>query len=154
MRVQRLFCFVCLLPVAFCVFYKRRLHVGLWGLTGGGVPMVFWFKFLDARWPGPPTFRKVISKVLVNQICAAPIMNSLFFGFTELMHSGHDGVLSRWKTKLERDLWPTIQRSFAFWAPAHVFNFIFVKPTYRVLYLSVGLVGWTAYLSITAYKKD
>ncbi len=82
---------------------------------------------------------------------AAPVMNSLFFGFTELMHNGRSGVLMRWRAKLQIELWPTIKRSFAFWGPMHIFNFYFVPAHLRVLYLSVGLVGWTAYISNRAH---
>lgn len=61
-------------------------------------------------------------------------------------------VLYQWGAKLRHDFVPTTLRSCAFWAPMHVLNFLWVPPHFRVLFLSTGLVGWTAYLSIVGHR--
>lgn len=152
--------------------------VSLWGFTFGGAPMVAWYRALDRMVPvHPPTLRSVLTKVVVNQTTASPVMNSLFFGFvifwgrvvgldTGLARKKGAGAeeeqqllsvseaLLQWKEKLRQELWPTTVRAGMAWGPAHVVNFFFVPGQFRVLFLSCGLVFWTAYLSIVGHKTD
>lgn len=79
-------------------------------------------------------------------------MNSLFFGYTQLVQFGPKGFWGNWQHKLREDLLDTIKGSLAFWGPVHIFNFYVIPPHFRVLYLSVGLVAWTSFISMKAYK--
>ena len=80
-------------------------------------------------------------------------MNSLFLGYTQLLQNGPTDILGNWWRKLEKDFLPPIKGRAMFWTPVHIFNFYFISPKYRVLYLSCGLVAWTAYISMIGYRE-
>jgi len=63
-------------------------------------------------------------------------------------------VLDEWRRRLRRDLLRTQLTAFAVWGPAHAFNFSLLPPSTRVLFNSVGQVGWVAFLSFVGHKRN
>ena len=101
------------------------------------------------------TVRPVIVKVLMNQLLSAPIMNSLFYGYIQFFatHDLHIPWLQRWAAKLDSDLYHTQVKSFLIWSPLQFINFYYVPSQFRLLYTSVGLVCWFAFLSFVGHGK-
>ena len=127
-----------------------------WGTIVGGAPMYYWFRFLDRLWPpAKNTALSVAKKISFNQSTMGPLMNMLFFGYviSSANISTPELIPQKWLKKVERELIPTTLNAILFWAPAHVVNFYFVPAHYRVLYLSCGLVVWTAYLSFIGHTR-
>ena len=46
----------------------------------------------------------------------------------------------------------THQGEIAFWSPAQAVNFYFLPPQFRVMYLGVVSLVWTAYMSFIQYE--
>eukprot|EP00039_Didymoeca_costata_P021846 m.345567 g.345567 ORF g.345567 m.345567 type:complete len:204 (+) comp26743_c0_seq1:266-877(+) len=146
----------------------RTWKVASWGFLAGGVPLFYWFRFLDRKFPltavGKRSQQDVINmlkKTAVNQIFAATLNNGGFYCWIvfcdrQLRPEKHENVTFKEEAthSLEKKMPPTMKRSFLLWGTAHLFNFWFLPPQYRVLFNSTGQVLWMTYLSITGHKRD
>jgi hypothetical protein len=86
----------------------------------------------------------------------SPTFNTLFFGYA-IATSGNreQGVtsfLAEYRSKLARDLMPTILRSFAFWGVVQFLNFMYVPRAYVQTVTNAAFVAWTAYVSFIGYQ--
>ncbi len=95
---------------------------------------------------------QVLMKVVLNQGCAGPVLNSLFFGYTLATREGLQDFQTRWRAKLSTDLLPTTMHSAMCWGPFHVLSFLYIPESYRMLCISVLTVVWMAYLSWRAFR--
>uniref|UniRef100_A0A7S3CVP4 Uncharacterized protein n=1 Tax=Palpitomonas bilix TaxID=652834 RepID=A0A7S3CVP4_9EUKA len=145
--------------------WTRVIALSSWGFVTGG-PMYYWYRYLDKLWPpkGLSSVGAVLKKTFGNQVVMAPLMNTLFFIYATSVSRSVDTILNptspRFNSTLEVEierklsvqLLPTVTTSLFYWIPVHLVNFSFVPSKYRVLYLSMGLWGWSTYLSIVAHR--
>jgi len=126
----------------------RLLKMGAWGFCFYGPYQHFWYRALAKALPGKdvPSF---LSKVAANQFLLAPIVLCSVFSWNLAMQ----GKAREIPAKVQRDLWPTMVRGWAFWVPAASVNFWFVPLPYQVLYMSSCGILWSAYLSFTSYTS-
>lgn len=90
---------------------------------------------------------KVLSlatKVVVNQIVFAPIINTYFFGMQSLL-SG-DSLPDIFE-RLKRTVPTSLINSVKFWPAVTAFSFTFIPPQHRSIFAGGIAVGWQTYLS-------
>lgn len=122
------------------------------------VQMHYWYRFLDRILPGNnlPT---VFKKITINQCSFTIWLNAAFFMYVILLETGIRTKEQRRlfiiesKIRFEKDLLATTLRAAAFWGTVHFFNFSYISPQFRVLYLSLCGVVWGAYVSIIGHKE-
>lgn len=138
--------------------YYRSATMFVYGLFVSGWFVSEWFKILN-RWiptDASSNLLLVIKKVVVNQICMSPILNSLFFIWVGATRGGLDTNIQD-KTelilrKITQDLVPTMKRSFGYWGVINIANFSVVPQRYQLLFTNIGFVLWFAYLSFVGYR--
>jgi protein Mpv17 len=129
--------------------YLRTAKLAVFGLTLHGPCGHFFYKALDARFPGT-AIKTVAIKVAIDQTLWNPIFACGYFAYLNLV-SGKS--LSDYKSKLEADLKTAVVGSWAVWIPAHTLNFSFVPPAQRLLYVNCVQVGYNVFLSFLGNKE-
>ena len=138
--------------------YYRSATMFVYGLFVSGWFVSEWFKILN-RWiptDASSNLLLVIKKVVVNQICMSPILNSLFFIWVGATRGGLDTNIQD-KTelilrKITQDLVPTMKRSCGYWGVINIANFSVIPQRYQLLFTNIGFVLWFAYLSFVGYR--
>jgi protein Mpv17 len=105
---------------------------------------------------GNVALQAMLKKTACNQLFMAPIMNTLFYGYVQLLSRHREDSrpwLQRWKSKLEKEFFQTTAMSLTIWTPLQMINFYFIPPQYRVLYVSTGLTAWLSFLSFIGHRK-
>ena len=114
----------------------------------------FWYQVLAAKFPTPAgaslakNFSPFAMKVFLNQAVLGPVVVSTFFAWSMALQ----GQMSAYPAKIERDLYPTLQRGWKFWVPAATINFAVVPVGSQVLYMSCCSIVWNYILSQAAGK--
>uniref|UniRef100_A0AAV1TCC5 Uncharacterized protein n=1 Tax=Peronospora matthiolae TaxID=2874970 RepID=A0AAV1TCC5_9STRA len=102
-----------------------------------------WYNFLEKAVRGN-TVLSIGKKIAADQLVATPPLMLAFFtyaGFAE-GRSVHD-TMQKTAAKLQ----PTLVANYAVWPLVHVGTFGFVPLHYRVLFINVVNIGWSAFLS-------
>ncbi|XP_002730982.1 mpv17-like protein [Saccoglossus kowalevskii] len=99
-----------------------------------------WFRFLDKIMPGNAG-RTAVTKVVFDQLFAAPIIAGGFFVVMDILERKED-ILHDAKQKTL----PSWLAGLAFWPPAQLVNFKFVSPQFRVAYVGIVAYIWTNFL--------
>lgn len=126
----------------------RAGRMGSFGLLFYGPYQHYWYNALDKGFPAK-TVRNFISKVVLNQVCLAPIVIGAVFAWTLALQN----QLEEWPNKVKRDFKNTLFTGWKFWVPASSINFVFVPLRHQVLYMSCCGIIWTAFLSYSSSKK-
>lgn len=125
----------------------RTKNMALTGLPVG-VLCHFWYNFLDQRMPGR-TLRRVVQKVVIDQILFSPICISVFFiTLGVLEHS----KVSRVKKEIVQKGWMLYAAEWMIWPPAQVINFYWLPTRYRVLYDNTISLGYDVYTSYIKHE--
>jgi protein Mpv17 len=121
----------------------------------------YWYTALNTKLiPGPPTIRRVTTRVVLDQTLFAPIFCPSFMGLLWLLEgrgyrqnqsSSSSSTSSPSFEELGKDLLdvtPDIIRANWFvWIPANAINFSVVPLQYQVLYGNVVALCWNVFLS-------
>ncbi|RMX63400.1 hypothetical protein DD238_007619 [Peronospora effusa] len=127
---------------------KRTARMMVWGgLVFGPIGHV-WYNFLEKTIRGKGT-AAIIKKIAIDQVILAPPLALAFFTYAGYAEGEplHDTV----KTAVTK-LRPTLAVNWTVWPLVHVGTFGFVPLQYRVLYINVANIGWSAFLSQMASK--
>ncbi|CAI5717148.1 unnamed protein product [Peronospora farinosa] len=127
---------------------KRTARMMVWGgLVFGPIGHV-WYNFLEKTIRGKGT-AAIIKKIAIDQVILAPPLALAFFTYAGYSEGEplHDTV----KTAVTK-LRPTLAVNWTVWPLVHVGTFGFVPLQYRVLYINVANIGWSAFLSQMASK--
>ena len=117
-----------------------------------GAPQFVWFRFLARLFPdGTPS--KLAKTLTIHLGLMAPMTNTLFYAYRELLRGPNETFVSRYATRMRREFPATTAYSLCFWTPAQTFNFSYVPLHYRPLYLNSMMVVWTTYLSLSGHRR-
>jgi protein Mpv17 len=92
----------------------------------------------------------VAKKVAADQLTWTPVINTAFFFSTTLMATGDVG---KSVTQVQDKLWPTLKVNWIVWPILQAVNMSMVPLQYRLLYINVCSLFWSAYLSNMASSK-
>lgn len=127
---------------------RRNVKLGFWGFGWMGPVGALWYRYLEGQFGAG----NIAIKVGVNQIVMAPLMNGLFYFYSECWAVSPEPLVSRYRKRLEHEFLPTIINSFFFWIPTQTINFALVPLHLRPLFLNVAFVLWTANISYRGHK--
>jgi len=131
--------------------------LALWGTVVIAPIFTQWYKWLENRFPpcsitGIISNQTILKKCVLDQFVFTPPLLCLFFGgMAALECASWSFVESEIKTKL-----PTVYfADCIFWIPVQAFNFAYVPPTWRVLYIGIMTFVWTNVLCFArSYKTS
>jgi hypothetical protein len=92
----------------------------------------------------PSKFFSIATKVVVQQICFAPVIVTYFFTSQALL-SG-ESLEDTWQ-RLKMTVPSAIVNSAKLWPAVMVINFAFIPMEYRSIFAGTIAVGWQTYLS-------
>lgn len=112
-----------------------------------------WYKVLDARLPGKAWATVAKKLALDATVASVPLYSAfyigrgnhrmlIFFSCKPILHlsflpgmsylEGKENLLEEWRAKMG----PTYVLAMAFWLPAQTFNFLYIPPDRRVLFIA------------------
>ena len=112
--------------------------------AGSSIPSYKWFIWLGSNFNYASKTLSLVTKVVVNQICFAPIFNTYFFGMQSLL-SG-DSLPEVWD-RIKRTVPTSMINSCKLWPAVTAFSFTFIDPQYRSIFAGFIAIGWQTYLS-------
>ncbi|KAG7668968.1 hypothetical protein Ndes2526B_g00683 [Nannochloris sp. 'desiccata'] len=123
---------------------KQTAQFGMVGLTLHGPYFHHSFRWLDRTLGQSATLRQAALKTALGQVTIFPIYVATFFTYMGLL----EGLsLAQCKEKVMKAAPPTLLTGTAFWPIVNVFNFLYVPPAGRVLYVNAAGLFWNAWLS-------
>eukprot|EP01012_Entosiphon_sulcatum_P008776 TRINITY_DN14821_c0_g1_i1.p1 TRINITY_DN14821_c0_g1~~TRINITY_DN14821_c0_g1_i1.p1 ORF type:complete len:184 (+),score=21.45 TRINITY_DN14821_c0_g1_i1:464-1015(+) len=133
--------------------FARSARLAVWGSLISAPISYYWFRQLERWWPASGGFKAALRKTVVNQLIMAPFLNALFFFYVIIWQDSDHSIWKRWQLKMSQEYYLTIFLSTSLWTPMHLFNFFVLPPDFRVVFQSVVLVLWTAYLSFVGHRN-
>ncbi len=85
-----------------------------------------------------------IQKMLLDQLVFSPIFLGVFFTYNGYME-GHDFIGVR--NKFETSYWEALRACLKLWPIVQLVNFSLVPLQFRVVFVNLVALGWTAFLS-------
>jgi len=131
--------------------------LALWGTVVIAPIFTHWYKWLEKRFPpcsitGIISNQSILKKCLLDQFVFTPPLLCLFFGGMAALEC------ATWKnveTEITTKLPTVFFADCIFWIPVQAFNFAYVPPTWRVLYIGVMTFIWTNVLCFArSYKSS
>lgn len=118
---------------------RRYFMVGSCALSP---TMTLWYKWLDKKFV-EKSLKVISKKLLLDQFILTPPLLVMFFVGMSLMEGKKD-IFEDCKRKFVS----TFEKSCMFWLPAQSINFMFVPPTFRVVYIGSCAFIWVNILCI------
>eukprot|EP00873_Tetraselmis_striata_P007392 jgi/Tetstr1/427656/TSEL_017781.t1 len=128
------------------VCLAKTLHMAAFGLLFQGPALHFLHRALDAHvLPARPTSAPAVAcKMVVDQLVFSPISTAVFFITMEVFQGNIGCVASTLASRLA----PTLLASYSIWPLALLFNYGFIPPKQRILFINVVTVIWAVVLSL------
>lgn len=129
--------------------WVRMLRLAVFGLIIKGPLMTMFYRVLDATFPGTAV-RTVASKLLVDQGPFSWIINSIMLFALPLME-GH-GFSTAYK-KTYDNIVPMQITAYKIWPAVHVFNYAFVPPAARMIFVNTAGLMWSTFCCMIVAAK-
>jgi Mpv17 / PMP22 family len=100
--------------------------------------------FLHHHFNYASKFRSILTKVVVQQACFAPVFSIYFFGLHSLLAGA---TVAETGERLRRAVPESIVNSVKLWPAVTAFSFMYIPPHFRSVFTSLVAVGWQTYLS-------
>ncbi|KYQ90807.1 pmp22 family protein [Tieghemostelium lacteum] len=118
------------------------------------IPQIhYWFKYLDYKIPSKSVLA-TIGKVTIDQILFCPWMVICNMTSVQILSNGPLNFnFQNCKTKIQRELFPILQRAWMIWPLTNFFLFKYISQDYRLIISNLVSVGWNCILSIASNRK-
>uniref|UniRef100_A0A8P4GIB6 Mpv17-like protein 2 n=1 Tax=Dicentrarchus labrax TaxID=13489 RepID=A0A8P4GIB6_DICLA len=127
--------------------WKRIGYTFVMGCSTGPL-LHHWYGRLDSAYAGR-AMNTVVKKVLADQLIISPIIGIWYFIGMGLMEG--DTLAEGWKD-FKGKFWEYYKADCCVWPPVQMFNFYYVSPKYRVMYINVISLGWDVFLSYLKHR--
>ncbi|CEG47802.1 Peroxisomal membrane protein MPV17 and related proteins [Plasmopara halstedii] len=109
-----------------------------------------WYNYLEKVVPGKG-IAAVAGKVAADQLIFSPPLAIAFFTYAgvsenKLLHNSVENAVDK--------LVPTLVANWSVWPMVHMCTFGFVPLQYRILFINIVNIGWSAFLSRMASKDE
>lgn len=130
---------------------ERFVHAAVTGLVWSGPVTHYWYQILFGKLV---TFKDPIlslgAQIFLDAMIFSPVTVSGYFVVRSILEgSSINGI----RDKLSTRLVAVVLGAWKFWPAANVINFMYVPIQFRVLYMNVLSVFWSAYLTFMNAKK-
>ena len=126
-------------------------RLAIWGTII--MPPIYhkWYQWLEKKFPpcsltGVISRKFILKKTLFDQFVFTPPLLVLFFSSMAILElaSAQDkySLWSQIKDEVKTKFPPVYLADCAFWIPVQAFNFAYVPPTWRVLYIGLMSFVW------------
>jgi len=160
--------------------YKRTLRMACWGFFFISPTLHLWYKSLDKMLPlasMPATmsprqffkqnFKRIMSRVCVDQLCFAPLVAGAFFAVqttmtrlfdrylwqeAEVVTDNDTSLTSEIVEKWQQEYLTALKFNYMIWPAAQIFNFTFVPLQHRVLFANMISLLWSTILSYLQHE--
>ena len=130
---------------------ERFVHAAVTGLVWSGPVTHYWYQMLFGKLV---TFKDPIfslgAQIFLDAMIFSPVTVSGYFVVRSILEGGSINAI--WD-KLSTRLVAVVLGAWKFWPAANVINFMYVPIQFRVLYMNVLSVFWSAYLAFMNAKK-
>ena len=109
----------------------------------------FWYAFLDRKFPGY-TLKAVRNKLFGEMACGPPFAASMFLIVGTLEKKSFERIFQETKTNFPY----LILCDWCFYIPLQYFNFFYLPPRYRVLYVAVLSLFYDSMLVYLLHRQD
>eukprot|EP00210_Caulerpa_lentillifera_P009142 g8716.t1 len=129
----------------------RTARIALFGGVVNGPLGHVWYTVLDRFvLPSNPTHPiSIVVKCVLDQMIMAPIGTALFFSSMKCLEMKPMMCQEELKMKFI----PSLLASYRLWPAAHLVNFAMIPSNFRILYINVVAVFWSAALSSMAEDR-
>ncbi|KAG1691444.1 hypothetical protein DVH05_026934 [Phytophthora capsici] len=130
--------------------WHRTARMMLWGGLAFAPIGHAWYNLLEKVVRGKGT-AVIVKKIAADQLIFSPPLSLVFFTYAGVSDGKpvRETVASA-VTKLP----PTLAVNWTVWPLVHVCTFGFVPLQYRILFINVVNIGWSAFLSRMASKRE
>jgi len=129
--------------------YVRMARLAIFGFFFKGPFMAMFYRALDATFPGN-AIRTVASKLLVDQGPFSWIINASMIFMCSLMEVGC--VHTAYK-KTYDNIIPMQITAYKVWPAVHMFNYAFVPPAARILFVNFAGLVWSTFCCVLIAAK-
>lgn len=133
-----------------CYGLQRTAKMMVWGGFVFAPVGHVWYNFLEKAVRGTG-MTAVAKKVAADQVVFSPPLSLAFFTYSGVSETlSLRNAVDTAATKLA----PTLAVNWTVWPLVHVCTFGFVPLQYRILFINVVNIGWSAFLSRMATQED
>ncbi|XP_053142856.1 mpv17-like protein 2 [Hemicordylus capensis] len=127
----------------------RMVNMFITGCAMGPL-LHYWYYWIDKIIPGKDVngIKPAIIKVTIDQVFA-PFFGGWYFITVGLLQG--QSLVYSWNEFIDK-FWDYYIAEIYVWTAAQMLNFLFVPPTYRVLFVNIVTLGWNVYLSYIKHK--
>ena len=131
--------------------WERTARRALWFGTGSAIPGHFWYTNIE-RIVRASGLQGLIQKIVLEEILYTPPLHAAFF-FTDAKMQGFSNAVAM--ATVREKFWPALLAGWIFWPAMDIVTFSGLVPVrYRMLWVGLCQIGWSAYVSALAAQPS